>query len=217
MKSSVLHPLSFFKKKKTNLKITPKKRRWNAEFQIQLNCKAFTTKYQWFKAKWSCSCPWTELLHFWLKKRETTGWINHIFRYKVFSFWRLSQLKSYSCDRQVYSWRTLLTRSPHFLPRCCPGESVCPVPQFLQGCVCTYGLYVSVFGHSQPITRGQVRLGLVPDSWKSGQLHNLRQTPQRETVKYTSRTHYLFFSHFFFLSFASSNIIDPPNLQTSNL
>lgn len=156
------------------------------------------------------------LVHFWLEKKESR-WINHIFRYKVFLFWRLPQLKSYLCDRQVYGWLILVTRSPHFLPRCCPGESVCPVPQFLQGCVCTHWLDVNVFGHTQPITWGQVRVGLVPDSWKSGQLQNLRQTPQRETVKYTSRTHYLFFSHFFCLSFASSTCVDPLSVQTSNL
>lgn len=40
---------------------------------------------------------------------------------------------------QVGLWLAyLVTRSPHFLPRCCPGDSVCPVPLFLQGCVCTH-------------------------------------------------------------------------------
>lgn len=77
------------------------------------------------------------------------------------------------------------------------------------GCECFWS-------HSQPITWGQVRLGLVPDSWKSGQLQNLRKTPQRETVKYTSRTHYLFLSHFFCLLFASSNGV-PLCVQTSSL
>lgn len=53
-----------------------------------------------------------ELVHFRFFKKETTGWINCIFRDKVLLFRRLLQLKSDLCNRQVYGW---LTRWPEAL------------------------------------------------------------------------------------------------------
>lgn len=56
-------------------------------------------------------------------------------------------------------------------------------PRAVCVCVCVLCIYVCVcvFSHTPPVARGQVRLGLVPDSGKSGQLQRLTQIPWCET------------------------------------
>lgn len=100
------------------------------------------------------------------------------------SFWRLHQPKGNLCDRQVYRWRTwwppaLTSFLSAALGKCVSCRSVpLRLHVYVWMCVC-------VFGHTPPLTWGQVRLGLVPDSGKSGQLQNLTQMPWHDTHTHT--------------------------------
>lgn len=78
-------------------------------------------------------------------------------------------------------------------------------------CMCVYiNVCMHIFGHTPQLTRGQVRLGLVPDSWKRGQLQHLTLillTQETHThthththaVKCTSRAQFIVFFFFIFL------------------
>lgn len=152
-----------------------------------------------------------ELVHFRFFKKETTGWINCIFRDKVLLFRRLLQLKSDLCSRQVYGWLTWWPEALTSFLAAALGR-VCVLFLCSSRAACARTRCTRVFS----VTLSQSHEVRWDEVWFliPGRVDSCKTSDKRhsETVKYTSSTHYLFFSHFFTLKLWS-----PAGRWTSNL